>query len=287
LFVGRGLAAPLRALTTTAGQMGGGDLSARAAEGRKDEIGALSSQFNRMATQLERSFQELQAERDALRNFIADASHEMRTPLTALRNFVELLQGPASQDAEAQAEFLKESEVQLNRLTWITENLLDLSRLDAGLIDLRPETLALGPWIDGVVSGLEPQASLRAIELVVDVADGLQWTFDSNRLGMALSNLVENAIKFSPREGKVRVEAVQEEANLRIRVEDEGPGISPNDLPHIFSRFYRGEGTEVSGSGLGLAIVRSIVRAHGGRVEVTTEPGQPTRFEIVLPRMLD
>ena len=136
LLVSRGLSAPVRQLTEVAGRMSSGDLSTRAPVRGKDEIGRLAGQFNQMAERLEASFAELAAERDALRRFIADASHELRTPITALRNFNDLLQGAAADDPVARAEFLAESQVQLDRLEWITRNLLDLSRLDAGLVAL-------------------------------------------------------------------------------------------------------------------------------------------------------
>ncbi len=134
LLVGRSLTAPLLALAESATRMSSGDLAVRAPEGGLGEIGQLSYQFNRMAERLQASFTAISTERDALRRFIADASHEMRTPITALRNFIELMQGPAAADAPAQEEFLAESHQQVQRLEWITQNLLDLSRMDAGLI---------------------------------------------------------------------------------------------------------------------------------------------------------
>src|SRR5690606_28737522 len=134
--VSRGLTAPIQQLAHTAGRMQAGDLTARAPVHSQDELGALARQFNRMADQLQSSFGALQQERETLRRFVADASHELRTPMTALRTFTELLQGNAGNDAASRAEFLQESQAQLARLEWITRNLLDLSRLDAGVADL-------------------------------------------------------------------------------------------------------------------------------------------------------
>ena len=136
LLVSRSLAAPISDLTSAAGEMSAGDLSVRAPVRGQDEIGQLARQFNQMAARLETSFAELAAERDALRRFIADASHELRSPITALKSFNELLQGPAASDTSATGEFLAESAVQIARLEWITANLLNLSRLEAGLVDL-------------------------------------------------------------------------------------------------------------------------------------------------------
>ena len=130
------LSAPIKSLARTSAQMGQGDLSVRANLNTGGEIGALGDQFNQMAGSLQTSIQQLEAERDALRRFIADASHELRTPITALKNFNSLLQGPAANDPKVQKEFLVESQAQVERLGWITANLLDLSRLDAGLLEL-------------------------------------------------------------------------------------------------------------------------------------------------------
>ena len=135
-LIGRTITDPLRSLAGTARRMADGDLSARAGTARKDEIGDLARQFNGMAESLETSFRDLRAERDSLKRFVADASHELRTPITALATFNELLQGSAAEDPAARQEFLRESQGQLARLQWITSNLLDLSRLDAGIAGL-------------------------------------------------------------------------------------------------------------------------------------------------------
>jgi HAMP domain-containing protein len=140
LFIGRTITEPLANLAGTARRMADGDLTARARAERKDEIGELSRQFNGMAENLEKSFHDLRAERDSLKRFVADASHELRTPITALATFNELLQGSAAEDPAARVEFLRESQKQLLRLQWITANLLDLSRLDAGIAGI-----SLGP----------------------------------------------------------------------------------------------------------------------------------------------
>jgi len=167
LLVGQGLTAPLRSLTAAAGQMSSGDLSIRAPVRGKDEIGQLAQQFNQMAGRLEASFAELAAERDSLRCFIADASHELRTPITALRNFNELLQGAAADDPTARAEFLAESQVQLERLEWITHNLLDLSRLDAGLVALDVAKHDVGELIGAAAAAFKTLAHEKNIALSV------------------------------------------------------------------------------------------------------------------------
>jgi signal transduction histidine kinase len=285
LVVGRRLSAPLRNLAQVANRMGGGDLSTRAPVRRKDEIGQLAGQFNHMASRMESSFAELAAERDALRRFIADASHELRTPITALKSFNDLLQGAAADDPEARAEFLAESQVQIERLEWITRNLLDLSRLDAGLADLERSKHDVAALLEAAASTFKPLAQEKGIELSIRAPESaLELECDGARIEMAVANLLDNAVKFTPAGGWVQVGAEPRKDMVRIWVEDSGPGIDPADRPHIFERFYRSRGNHSEGSGLGLAIVQSIVRAHGGQVTVESERGKGSYFALDLPR---
>jgi signal transduction histidine kinase len=284
LAVSQGLSSPIRQLTAAADRMSGGDLSARASVRGRDEIGQLAGQFNEMAGRLEASFAELAAERDALRRFIADASHELRTPITALKNFNDLLQGAAADDPAARAEFLAESQVQIERLEWITRHLLDLSRLDAGLAALDRAEQDVGELIEGVASALRPVAREKGIDLATRFPEpGVSLRCDRARIELALSNVVENALKFTPAGGRVEVGAQRVEDAVRLWVRDTGIGIDPEDQPHIFERFYRGRNAQGEGSGLGLAIVHSVVQAHGGRVWVESRPGAGSTFAIELP----
>jgi len=283
LLVSRGLSAPLRQLTAVAGQMSSGDLSIRAPLRGKDEIGQLAGQFNLMAERLEASFAELAAERDALRRFIADASHELRTPITALKSFNELLQGAAADDPVARAEFLAESQVQLDRLEWITRNLLDLSRLDAGLVALDLANHDVGELIESAASAFKALAQEKGVTFSIQAPlPSLELRCDRARIELALSNLLDNALKFTPSGGQVEIGAEQRGDAVRLWVRDTGAGIDPADLPHIFERFYRGKNGRAEGSGLGLAIVQSVVQAHGGWVSVESEAGAGSLFVIEL-----
>jgi signal transduction histidine kinase len=285
LLVSRSLAAPISDLTQAAGEMSAGDLSVRAPVHGRDEIGQLASQFNRMAERLETSFADLAAERDTLRRFIADASHELRTPITALKNFNELLRGAAARDPQASKEFLAESAGQIDRLEWITGNLLNLSRLEAGLVDLDLGIHDVGDVIESAAAPLRTAAQDEGISLSMALPQPpISFRCDRPRLEMALSNLLNNALKFTPAGGSVTVEAQRGGDLVQIRVADTGIGIAPSEQPHIFERFYRGAaGADAPGSGLGLAIVQGIVHAHGGTVAVDSRPGQGSCFTIELP----
>lgn len=286
LIVSRGLTSSIRSLGDAARRMGEGDLSARAPVHSSDEIGQVAAHFNRMAAGLQSSFADLEAERDALRRFVADASHELRTPITALKSFNELLAGPAANDPAAQAEFLAESAVQVERLQWITANLLDLSRLDGRLVSLDLADHDVGDLLDEAAAPFRAVATERKIDLhIISPPAPLTLRCDRARLLMALSNLLDNGLKYSAAGDSLEIGAEEQAGAVRLWVADSGPGIEPAQHAHIFERFYRGrtrtdDGREIPGSGLGLSIVAGIVHAHGWMIRVDSEPGHGARFVI-------
>ena len=278
------LSSPLKNLNETTRQMGAGDLGIRAEIRSKDEIGDLARQFNQMADQLQTNFQQLESERDALRRFIADASHELRTPITALKNFITLLQGPAASDPDAQAEFLQESQAQVNRLEWITQNLLDLSRTDAGLVELEMVEQDIQELLVASAAPFRLTAARQNIEIVFDPPEKpLQLLCDRARMEMVIGNLLENTIRYCPAGSNVHIRTRQTAETIQILVEDNGPGIETEDLPHIFERFYRGRHASEGGNGLGLSIVASLVQVQNGSVRVENLPTGGARFILEWP----
>jgi signal transduction histidine kinase len=290
-FLASRFATPLRRLSEATRRVGEGDLASRVPVGEasagSEEIGEVSRQFNAMAARLEESIEIIRRDRDRSREFLADVSHELRTPIAAMRTFNELLQGPAGEDPETRFEFLEAEAGQLARLDWLAQNLLELSKLDSGLVlmDLRPDDLRAS--VESATEQVEPAARRRGVSLAIDLPDApVRVMHDPQRIGQVVANLVANAVKFTQRGGSVRVAVSGVRDGATIVVRDTGAGIPGDELSHIFERFYRGARAEErsSGSGLGLAIVKSIVDMHGGRVSVESRVGAGSTFRVWLPR---
>jgi signal transduction histidine kinase len=283
---------PLRRLTEASRALAEGDLTKRVERADiragSSELAELAIQFNAMADRLEESVAIIRRDRDRSRDFLADVSHELRTPIAALLTFNELLSDQAGEDPVARAEFLDSSRVQLERLDWLAQNLLELSKLDSGLVllDLRPDDLRAA--VESAVEQANPAAVRRGVDLTLTLPSApLRIRHDPQRVGQVVTNLVGNAIKFTPKGGAVEVIVAPYRDGARIDVSDTGTGIDASELPRIFERFYRGSRANEargSGSGLGLAIVRSIVDMHGGSVTVDSRLGTGSRFSVFLPR---
>jgi two-component system sensor histidine kinase BaeS len=283
---------PLRRLTEASRALAEGDLSRRIdrtdIRAGASEVTALAVQFNAMADRLEESVAIIRRDRDRSRDFLADVSHELRTPIAALLTFNELLTERAGDDPVARAEFLDSSRVQLERLDWLAQNLLELSKLESGLVllDLRPDDLRTA--VESAVEQAMPSANRRKVTLTMALPDApVRIRHDPPRIGQVLTNLIGNAIKFTPPGGSVSIVLRPHGDGARIDVTDTGVGIDASELPHIFDRFYRGSRANEargSGSGLGLAIVRSIVDMHHGSIAVDSQLGTGSRFTVSLPR---
>jgi two-component system, OmpR family, sensor histidine kinase CiaH len=223
--------------------------------------------------------------RDSLRRqreFAADASHELRTPLTIVRSSVEHLRRHRAKPVEEVGEALDDIETEVGRLTSLVDDLLLLARSDSGVIELRRESVDLAEVAGEALQRLRTQAAARGVELRLDAApaavDG-----DPDRLRQLVAILIDNAIRHSPAGTAVRV-GIHGEAHPGISVEDDGPGIRSEDLPHVFDRFWRAADAPAGGTGLGLSIASWIAEHHGGRITVSNRPGGGARFEVQLPR---
>jgi signal transduction histidine kinase len=288
IYAARRLTVPISRLRRVAGRVAQGELDERATTSGVLEVDELAAQFNVMADRLSGTLRMLEADRDRLREFVADVSHELRTPIAALKMYTEL-QREGEVDDATRAEFLERSSEQIARLEWLSTNLLDLSRIDAGIFPLDMQVGDLRDPVQAVVQALSEVAVDRGVSLDSEVpGQAVELRFDRERIVQLMTNLVGNALKFTQRGGSVSVRLEEGPDAVELEVRDDGPGIPADELPHIFERFYRGTNTgdaRASGSGLGLAIVRSIVEMHDGEIEVASVTGEGTIFRIRLPRL--
>ena len=269
------IGAPVLALAGVTARMAAGDLSARAGVHGDDEFGILASSFNEMADRLE----EIVA---TLRQFVADAAHELHTPLTALRTNLEL--AATAHSAGERSKLLGEAESQVERLERLTIGLLDLSRLETGAVALERSVLDLVLLVREASEPYASQAEQRGQSFMLSVpGEPLRILGDPVQLARLVSNLLDNAVKFTPEGGAVRLNVWRDGRNAVLVVEDTGIGIPQDDLPRLFARFHRGgNAAPYPGSGLGLAIVKTIVAGHGGRI-VAEPRAEGARFVVWLP----
>jgi signal transduction histidine kinase len=264
----------IRRLEQAAERIAGGEFDEPIVDHGQDEIGELARAFDRMRERLS------QLDR-ARREFIANASHELRTPLFTLGGFLELLDD-ADMDDATREEFLTTMRDQVKRLSKLAAELLDLSRLDAGHIDLERVPVSLAATARLVADDFAAVARRSGHELRVEADESALAVGDEQRIVQVIRNLVENAFMHTPPGTTVRLRAVRLPAGAVLSVEDDGPGIPHEQRAHVFERFYRGDGSRASGSGLGLAIALELARAMGGTLEVDSRPGR-TVFTLKLP----
>ena len=247
----------------------------------RDELGRLTVTLNLMMERLERSF-------TALRRFTAEASHELKTPLTVLRSGVERAITTAGLPRET-LEVLEEVLQEVNRMTELVDALLTLARADEGRAELHKEPVDLRAIVEEAGETGELLAEQAGVTMDVGTsAAPVVVSVDRSRIRQLILNLVENAVKYTPRGGSVQVRLGREDGRVTLTVADSGIGIAPGDLPHVFDRFWRADTArtrtgERPGTGLGLAICKWIAEAHGGSIAVSSKPGRGTTFVVSLP----
>jgi signal transduction histidine kinase len=224
--------------------------------------------------------------------FVSLVSHELRTPLTSIQGYVKLMvAGHAGELNEIQQEFLTTVSRNTDRLIALVSDLLDISRIESGRMELVLEPLVLTEIVDREMESLRAQVEEKDIEVLTDIEPGIpRVKADSHRLGQIVSNLVSNAVKYSPNGSVVKISANQIGMNVLVKVVDAGIGIGPEERGKLFQRFYRGSSDEVRsawGTGLGLAITRHLVEMHGGKIWVESEKGHGSTFSFSIPAVLD
>jgi heavy metal sensor kinase len=271
---------PIDRITRTAHAISGADLTERIGHaGPADEVGRLATTFDQMLDRLQAAFEHE-------RRFTADAAHELRTPLTAIKGRIGVTLSRCRTSAEYETT-LSALDHEADRLIRLANDLLLLARLDQRRFGWEPEPLEVGEVLSAVIEEVQPLAEARQITLVRRIAADLYVQGYLDQLIRLLLNLLDNAIKFTPTAGQVIVQAETIAEEVCITITDQGPGIPPEHLPHVFERFYRVESARSrsdGGTGLGLAIAAEIARVHGGRLEVQSQPGCGTSFIVRLPQ---
>ncbi len=279
-FLSRRSLQPIRTIMQAARSIGARDLGRRLVpSGTGDEMDQLADTLNGMLERIERQVREIQ-------RFTADASHELRTPLTALRGIAEVSLSQ-HRSADELRRTIEESIEQYDRLQRIAEDLLLLARHDAGEVLAQRERVSLERIVIDVVDLYSPIADEKGLTLAVSQSESVFVLGDGGRLRQVVGNLVDNAIKYTPPPGQVRVSLASVNGHAQIEIKDSGIGIAPEHLSKVFDRFYRADSSRSSqsaaGVGLGLAICRSIVEAHGGTITIQGEIGKGTLVSVTLP----
>jgi signal transduction histidine kinase len=278
---------PLEDLVEASGRLAEGDLDARVTVGGLSETASLGAAFNEMADELQRQA----GERDRLDRmkdeFVLTASHELRSPLTSVQGFAELLMLEREKLTAKQADTVEIILDNTRHLVRLLNDLLDLARSDAGRLTIKPVPTAAAALIADAVRTMRGQTEAARQTLDEDVPSDLPpLRVDPDRIRQILVNLLTNAHEYCPERASIRVSAKRIGADVEISVTDDGPGIPPDQLEHIFERFTRGDAgltQRVGGTGLGLAISRSLVELHGGSIRAESVPGEGSTFSIQLP----
>jgi signal transduction histidine kinase len=277
LVLSQRILGPVEALTAAARALEKGDLSRRVPAQSQDEIGELARAFNAMAEGLARLEQ-------LRRNMVTDVAHELRTPLTNIRGYLEAVREGVAHPSPALIDSLHEEALLLNRLV---DDLQDLALAEAGQLKLLRQMASVQAIVEKAVSALAPTAVAKGVAIGVDLPPDLPpVSVDVERVGQVLRNLLNNAIRHTPPTGSIVVSAATTGAQIAVSVRDTGIGISPEDMPYLFERFYRADRSRAratGGAGLGLTIVKQLIEAHGGRVWAESTPGQGACFTFTLP----
>ena len=277
-FLSRRILAPIRSLASMAKQLGQGDFSQRVQTENRSELGELAQTFNSMASNLERAEQ-------LRRNMVADAAHELRTPLSNISGYLEAIQDGIKKPDKDTIRFLDEEAAMLSRLV---DDLQELSLAEAGELRLNYQTEDIIGLIKQAVAAKQNQAGEKGVSVGTALPDKLPpINIDPQRISQVLRNLLDNAVAHTAKGGTITVTAEQENDRwIAIAVVDTGEGIPAEELPNIFERFYRVDKSRTratGGSGLGLTIAKRLVEAHGGKIEARSEPGRGSRFSFTLP----
>ena len=251
---------------------------------KEGELGILHSEIYKVVALLREQYSTEKKQKQYMADMLADISHQLKTPLTAIQLMTELLEAPEL-STENRLEYAEKIDSQLSRINWLIRSLLTLSQLEAGVLKMKEEKVLLTDITDTLTDSLGIMAELRGVSLETDAPEGAAVTGDRHWLTEAVMNIVKNCIEHTSEGGWVRLRAESNNMVTRIFISDNGSGIDSKDLPYIFDRFYKAENASVQSVGIGLALARQIICSHDGSVEVKSEKGKGTEFTVSLYRM--
>ena len=288
LALSEGTARRVRSLVDAARGMSDGRMDVRVAVGPHDEIGEVASAFNGMAERLQASFERERNLEQARRELIGAVSHDLRTPLASIRAMVESINDGVVSDEETISRYMRVTQSEVENLSQLINDLFELSRIDAGVLELDRDESSVDELISETLEALAPQAQTRALSLEGDVDDNLSAVLiDTRRMQRVLYNLVQNSIRHTPPDGSISIRARDAGTVVEVQVCDTGEGIPERELIRVFEWSYRTDRSrsrDSGGSGLGLSIARGIVEAHGGRIWVNSDVGRGSTFCFTLPK---
>jgi signal transduction histidine kinase len=254
-------------------------------ENREGEFYKFAHQFNMMVQRLKNSIEMLRKEKIFLKNSITDISHQLKTPISSLVMFNEILLSDSNMSSDQRNQFVNMSKEQLERMEWLTKNLLKMARLDAGVIEFNKENISIIHTIDKALSGVEMKAKMKNQTIEIKgIGDGL-LKHDSEWTAEALSNIIKNAVEHTAVGGKIIIHWEETPLSLQVSIEDNGPGISKDEIGKVFQRFYKGKSSENPSSiGIGLSLAKLIIESQNGSISVESEEGIGTEFNITFFR---
>jgi two-component system phosphate regulon sensor histidine kinase PhoR len=287
-FVARRMAKPLVEIGEMVKEIKAGNLDQKLPVRSQDELGRLAELINELTDKLKTDIEQLQKLERVRSEFLANVSHELRTPIFSLKGFLETLQEGAINDPAVNKKFVEKAYHHANRLDSLLSDLIEISRIESGDMKMSFRYFDVVSFLRQIVGDFSDNAAKKQQRLLLDAPEGEALVLgDKDRLRLAIGNIIDNAIKYSPESTTIIARLTEQNHSVTISVSDNGPGIEAEHLPRVFERFYRVDKTrsrEVGGTGLGLAIVKHIVEAHNSKVSVTSEVGKGTTFSFDLKK---
>lgn len=248
---------------------------------REGQLAILESEIYKLVVQISRASDRASKEKEYLAGMLSDISHQVKTPLSSITIMTELLRSGEFGE-EKREEFIDKIDLQVRRITWLIRNLLTLSQLDADMLKLKQETVSVKKLLEEASQPFEIMAELKEVMLTVDAPGDMLLICDERWTGEAVSNIIKNCLEHTPAGGRVQIQAVQNNFATTIIVKDNGVGIPAEDLPHIFERFYKGQGAQKDSAGIGLAMSKQIILRQNGTVNVESREGEGSCFRMKL-----